>query len=152
MCVELYRWSIELEGIFVLPLAPRWVPHSYLSKEASIDPRYLWVISVLAPRRVVPRRNPPRRVPTHEERSCYEVPRLQENAPTLPAPPRQDRALLVVAVLGYQDRIPPPHRAPGTTAGCRDFTLELRTIIWPGKFKPDLPPCYDGTPAHKEFL
>ena len=25
MCVELYQWSIELEGRFVLPLAPRWV-------------------------------------------------------------------------------------------------------------------------------
>ena len=44
MCVELYWWSIELEGIFVLPLAPRWVRHSYLSKEATIDPLYLWVI------------------------------------------------------------------------------------------------------------
>ena len=44
MCVELYRWSIELEGIFVLPLAPRWVRHSYLSKEATIDPVYLRVI------------------------------------------------------------------------------------------------------------
>ena len=36
MCVELYRWSIELEGIFVLPLAPRWVRHSYLSKTVAI--------------------------------------------------------------------------------------------------------------------
>ena len=38
MCVELYRWLIELERIFVLPLAPRWVRHSYLSKEATTDP------------------------------------------------------------------------------------------------------------------
>ena len=44
MCVDLYRWSIELEGIFVLPLSPRWVRHSYLSKEATIDPVYLRVI------------------------------------------------------------------------------------------------------------
>ena len=36
MCVELYRWSIELEAIFVLPLAPRWVRHSYLSKTVAI--------------------------------------------------------------------------------------------------------------------
>ena len=42
----MYRWSIELEGIFVLPLAPRWVRHSYLSKEATIDPLYLWVITL----------------------------------------------------------------------------------------------------------
>ena len=51
MCVELYRWSIELEGIFVLPLAPRWVRHSYLSKEATIDPLYLWVIKTFFWRR-----------------------------------------------------------------------------------------------------
>ena len=40
----MYQWSIELEGIFVLPLAPLWVLHSYLLKEATIDPLYLWVI------------------------------------------------------------------------------------------------------------
>ena len=34
----MYRWSIELQGIFVLPLAPRWVQHSYLSKEATTIP------------------------------------------------------------------------------------------------------------------
>ena len=44
MCVELYHWSIELEGIFVLPLAPRWVRHYYLSKKATNYPLYLWVI------------------------------------------------------------------------------------------------------------
>ena len=32
----MYRWSTELEGIFVLPLAPRWVRHSYLSKTVAI--------------------------------------------------------------------------------------------------------------------
>ena len=36
MCVELYQWSIELEGIFVLPLALRWVRHSYLPKTVAI--------------------------------------------------------------------------------------------------------------------
>ena len=25
------------------------------------------------------------------------------------------------------------------------MTPELRNVIWPGKFKPDLPPCYDDT-------
>ena len=47
----MYRWSIELEGIFVLSLAPRWVRHSYLSKEATIDPLYLWVIKTFFWRR-----------------------------------------------------------------------------------------------------
>ena len=32
----MYWWSIELEGIFVLPLAPHWVRHSYLSKNVAI--------------------------------------------------------------------------------------------------------------------
>ena len=39
-----------------------------------------------------------------------------------------------------------------TTAGCRTFTPELSSVTWPGKFKPDLPPCYDGTPDPAEFL
>ena len=47
----MYRWLIELEGIFILPLAPRWVRHFYLSKEATIDPLYLWVIKTFFWRR-----------------------------------------------------------------------------------------------------
>ena len=39
-----------------------------------------------------------------------------------------------------------------TIAGCRAFTPELRSVVWPGKFKPDLPPRYDGTPEPTEFL
>ena len=39
-----------------------------------------------------------------------------------------------------------------TTAGCRAFTPKLRSVAWPGKFKPDLPPRYDGTPDPVEFL
>ena len=38
------------------------------------------------------------------------------------------------------------------TAGCHAFTPELHSVVWPGKFKPDLPPCYDGTPDTTEFL
>ena len=38
------------------------------------------------------------------------------------------------------------------TADCRAFTPELRSIAWPGKFKPDLPPRYDSTPDPAEFL
>ena len=37
-------------------------------------------------------------------------------------------------------------------AGCRAFTPELRSVAWPGKFKPNLPPRYDGTPDPTEFL
>ena len=38
------------------------------------------------------------------------------------------------------------------TVGCLTFTPELRGVTWPGKFKPDLPPCYDGTTDPAEFL
>ena len=38
------------------------------------------------------------------------------------------------------------------TAGCRAFTPELRSVAWPGKFKPNLPPLYDGTRDPAEFL
>ena len=38
------------------------------------------------------------------------------------------------------------------TAGCRAFTPKLRSIVWPGKFKPDLPPRYDDTSDPAEFL
>jgi hypothetical protein len=39
-----------------------------------------------------------------------------------------------------------------SAAGCLAFSSELRRVVWPGKFKPDLPPHYDGTPNPAEFL
>ena len=36
--------------------------------------------------------------------------------------------------------------------GCRAFTPKLHSVVWPGKFKPDLPPRYDGTHDPAEFL
>ena len=65
---------------------------------------------------------------------------------------RQGPAPLAVAAHGRQGQAPPPRRAPVTTAGYRAFTPELRSVAWPGKFKPDLPPSYDGTPDPAEFL
>ena len=38
------------------------------------------------------------------------------------------------------------------TAGCRAFTAGLRSVMQPCKFKPDLPPRYDGTADPTEFL
>ena len=38
VCIELYQWLIELERILILPLAPRWVRHSYLSKRLHAIP------------------------------------------------------------------------------------------------------------------
>ena len=34
------------ENYLSFPSAPRWVRHSYLSERATIDPLYLWVISL----------------------------------------------------------------------------------------------------------
>ena len=116
----------------------------------------------MAPRRVAPGRNPLRQALARQEQSCQEVPRPQEAARTLPAlarrdhapaPARQDPALLPAAVHGdMQDQVPRHPRPPVATAGCRAFTPELRSVAWPGKFKPDLPPHYDGTADPAEFL
>ena len=107
----------------------------------------------LAPSCAAARHDPPRLVPAREERSFQEIPRPREAAPVLPAPPRQDRAPPAAAHRGpRQDQAPPSKQAPTTTAGCRAFTPELRSIAWPGKFKPDLPPRYDGTTDPAEFL
>ena len=71
----------------------------------------------------------------------------------IPAPARQDPALLQAAARGNpQEQAPHQQRAPVATAGCRAFTTELRSVAWPGKFKPDLPPRYDGTADPAEFL
>ena len=39
-----------------------------------------------------------------------------------------------------------------SATGCHAFTPELRRVVWPSKFKLDLPPHYDGTPDPAEFL
>ena len=52
----------------------------------------------------------------------------------------------------HQEQALHQHRVPVTTAGCHAFTPELRSVAWPGKFKPHLPPRYDGTPDPAEFL
>ena len=65
---------------------------------------------------------------------------------------RQGHAPRAVAAQGHQDQAPPPRRALVATASCRAFTPELHSIVWPGKFKLDLPPRYDGTADPSEFL
>ena len=71
----------------------------------------------------------------------------------LPAPQHQARVLpREVAVRVHQDQFPPPRRPPMATTGCRAFTPEICNIVWPSKFKPDLPPRYDGTTDPAEFL
>src|SRR4051812_16100314 len=116
----------------------------------------------MAPRRAAPGRKPLRHAPAQQERSCQEVPRPQEGARALPAPARrdpapaparQDPALLPAAAQGDpQGQALPQPKPPTATAGCRAYTPELRSVAWPGKFKPDLPPRYDGTTDPTEFL
>ena len=105
---------------------------------------------------------PPHPTPTQQERSYQEVPRPQEGVRVLPAPVRHDRVpaparqdpalLLVAARRDPRDQAIRQQRPPVATAGCRAFTAELRSVAWPGKFKPDLPPRYDGTADPAEFL
>jgi hypothetical protein len=104
------------------------------------------------PRREAPQRGPPRRALAHDEESCRVVPRPQGEARALPAPLRQGRAPPPDAAQEHQDQDPPQQQKAGGTAGCRAFTPELRRVVWPGKFKPDRPPRYDGTPDPAEFL
>ena len=59
----------------------------------------------------------------------------------------------VAAVHGYhKEQAPDEQRASVATTGCRAFSTELRSVAWPGKLKPDLPPRYDGTADPAEFL
>ena len=61
--------------------------------------------------------------------------------------------LPLAAARGYhQEQAPRQQRALVATAGCRAFTTELRSVASPGKFKPDLPPRYDGTADPTKFL
>ena len=66
--------------------------------------------------------------------------------------PGAARGLDVVVHGNLQEQAPRLQRAPVATAGCRAFTPELYSVAWPDKFKPDLPPRYDGIPDPEEFL
>ena len=71
----------------------------------------------------------------------------------IPAPTRQDPALpLAAAHKNHQEQAPHQQKAPVVTTGCRAFTTKQRSVAWPGKFMPDLPPRYDGTVDPMEFL
>ena len=39
-----------------------------------------------------------------------------------------------------------------SAVGFRTFTPQLRRGVWPFKFKPELPPRYEGIPDPVEFL
>src|SRR5664279_5977444 len=64
---------------------------------------------------------------------------------------RQHRAVQDVAVAGRNNCVIPTN---GVTysRGCLALTRELRQVAWPTKFRPELPPRYDGTANPVEFL
>ena len=65
---------------------------------------------------------------------------------------RHDRAVQEVATAGRQDRPTVVDGVVTYAAGCSAFTRSLRRVVWPVKFKPDLPPRYDGKSNPLEFL
>jgi hypothetical protein len=65
---------------------------------------------------------------------------------------RQDRIIQDVAMAGCQNRAALACGVSSTTVGCRAFTRELRKVVWPMNFKPELPPRYDGVPDPTKFL
>lgn len=46
----------------------------------------------------------------------------------------------------------PPTHASAKASGLRCFTLSLKWVEWPPKFRPEMPPCYDGATDPAAFL
>ena len=54
--------------------------------------------------------------------------------------------------MDQQDTDAPACAAPVGPLGCLAIAAELYPTTWPGKFKPDLPPCYNEILDPAEFL
>jgi len=65
---------------------------------------------------------------------------------------RQNRAVQDVAAAGRNNRVVPTSGLVTNSRGCLALTRELRRVVWPAKFKPELPPRYDGSANPVEFL
>ncbi|KAE8770700.1 Serine/threonine-protein kinase HT1 [Hordeum vulgare] len=64
---------------------------------------------------------------------------------------RQDHVLQDVAIVRHQNRTT-LIGGVFTTTGYLALTQELHRVVWPDKFKLDLPPLYDGSTNPTEFL
>ena len=62
---------------------------------------------------------------------------------------RQTRVVQDIATAGRHTRV---EGTPSYSGGCLAFTRELRRVVWPTKFRPELPPRYDGNANPIEFL
>lgn len=65
---------------------------------------------------------------------------------------RQDRFVREVEEAGHTTQVIPSHDVSAFGTGCQLFTPELRQVTWPPRFKPELPPRYDGITNPIEFL
>lgn len=65
---------------------------------------------------------------------------------------RQDRFFIELAGAGHITRVVPVHGVSAFGAGCQAFVPELREVVWPPRFKPELSPHYDGVTNPIEFL
>lgn len=65
---------------------------------------------------------------------------------------RQTRFTREIEEAGHTARGTPGGGTTAIDAGCQAFTPELWEVVWPIRFKPDLPPLYDGTTNPVEFL
>lgn len=92
--------------------------------------------------------------PDPDDASCQIIRRAPPDARVLLEQQRQcqDRTIQEVTAAGRQNRAALAGGVTSSSGGCRAFTRELRRVVWPTKFKPNLPPRYDGTPNPMEFL
>ena len=89
--------------------------------------------------------------PHDEGTSCQIIRRTPEDARvTLERHrDRQARMLDKIAEAGRRTRI---HGVVTICGGCLAFTKSLRRVVWPARFKPDIPAKYDGSSDPGEFL
>jgi hypothetical protein len=65
---------------------------------------------------------------------------------------RQNHAVWNIAAVGHDALAPATGAVVTYGGGCQAFTKELCRMVWPAKFRPDLPQRYDGTANPVEFL
>lgn len=65
---------------------------------------------------------------------------------------RQNRAINDAAECRCSDRDAPTDKDIPLCKGAPAYTDDLRSVLWPAKFRPDLPPQYDGKASPAEFI
>jgi hypothetical protein len=65
---------------------------------------------------------------------------------------RQNCAVRNIATAGRDAPAPATGAVVSYGGGCQAFTKDLHRVVWPAKFRPDLPQRYDGTANPVEFL